>query len=89
VFQVTLASTTCEPVPPTTPSLSWISSTATRSGALRLLISVSARPANFAGGSVGARFSTLNDAISSSFLTGVAVVSRWTVSVAVTGSTGW
>ena len=48
---------------PSAPSLSWISSTATRSGALRLLTICSASPSNFDGGSVGARFSTLNVAI--------------------------
>ena len=53
------------------PVLSWISSTATMSGALRLLISVAARPANLVAGSLGLRFSTLNDAISSSFAFGV------------------
>src|SRR4029079_4239466 len=88
VFQVTLASTTALPVPPATPSLSWISSTATRSGALRLVISVSASPANFDGGSLGARFSTLNDAISSSLDFGVSVTSRWRLPVAVTSSSG-
>ena len=50
VFQVTSAAVDRLAVPPVTPSLSWISSIETMSGALRLLISVSASPAYLPAG---------------------------------------
>ena len=70
------------------PLLSWISSTATMSGALRLLTKVEARRANLLSGSLGARFSTLNDAIASSLLFGDCVVSGCRLPVAVAAASG-
>ena len=57
------------------PLLSWISSTATRSGARRLSTIRSASSANFCGGSAGSRFSTLKVATASWLAPAVAVVS--------------